>query len=340
MKNLKLVLVALLMGVALQSKAFGGIYSVSPDEKTIAYSPGNYSLYLLDATTFAVKERMRLEKNPEQSFNPIYTYSPDGKTFLFSAGWDILVLNTENWQVKRKIKKEGDIFISHDNSQFVLYDEKKITIYDMNTANITKTIMVEIDEDDVEQVVFSRDNSKLIILNEEHDSKTEEDKGYGYKDFDGLSEKEEIEKDHMNDGKETTYTIIDIATAKVEKTKTLWFSSSSMEVVALPENSFVVANRDGIVKIDNADKITVYNVEGGSNYGFDATNNLLIYTSSFCGLNVFNFEYVNEIDLKNKYVSFIDNCTIKNGKYYIAFNEYCLASCTKGGVSVAATPIY
>ena len=294
MKNLKIIVLSLFIGIGVNSNAFGGVYNISPD----------------------------------------------GKTFLFSAGWDIFVLNTENWQVKRKIKKEGDVFVSDDNSTFVLYDEKKLTFYDMNTANITKTIVVEIDEDDIQNVTFTVDNSKLIILSEEIDSDTEEDKNYGYKDFDGLTDKEEIEKDLKNDGKEMTYTIVNISESKIEKTKKIWFSNRSMEIVSLAGNSFILGCSDGVVKVDANDVITVFNIEGGSNYNYDNINNLLIYTSSFCSVKVFNFEFVNELDVKNKYVSFIDNCIVKDGKYYLSFNEYCIAICTKNGVSVSPTPIY
>lgn len=327
------------MVVGIQATA-GGAFDISPDGNTVAYSGGNHVIYLLDAKTLTVKKRIRLEKNPSTSFDGIYSFSPDGKTFLYTSSWDILVYNTENWTLKRKLKKDGDIYLSDDHTKFVLYDDKKITIYDVNTATITKTIMTEIENRDVQNVSFSIDNSKLIVISDENDSKTEKKQSFSYKDFDGLSEKEEVEKRLKNDGKDLNYSIIDIATAKVERSKTIWFSDYNIEVVALPDNGFILGCGDGLIKIDAADQITVYNVEGGNNFHYDATNKLVIYTTSFCGLNVFNFEFNNEFELKNKYVSFTDDCLVHNGKYYVIFNEYCIATCTKEGNIVSPMPIY
>ncbi|MGV6860825.1 MAG: hypothetical protein ACWA41_03585 [Putridiphycobacter sp.] len=338
MKKVKLIILTLFLGLTVQTSA--NDFDVSPDGNTIAYSAGNYVIYLLDAKTFEVKKRLRTEKNPDVNFNSIYSFSPDGKSFMYGAAWDLYVLNTETWTIKRKIKKEGDVYLSPDKSKFLMYDEKKITIYDMNSANITKTFMVDMDEDDVQEVTFSLDNKKLILLSDEVDSEKEEKVKYSYKDFDGLSEKEELEKRRKNDGKEMSYTIIDIETGKAERTKTIWYSSNSMEVVPLPEGKFLLGSRDGLVEVNDKDELKVYNVEGGSNYQYDAANNLVVYTTSFSGVYVFNFEFVNKFDLKNNLVSFVDKCVVYKGIYYISFNEYCIGSCTKDGTIVSPVPIY
>jgi WD40 repeat protein len=340
MTNIKTLILGLFLFLVAQSKASSNIFNISPDGKTIAFSSQNFVIYLLDATTLSVTKKVRLKSNPITTFDGLFCFSPDGKTFLYSTSTDIIIFNTNDWSVKQEIKRfKGDIYWSGDYSNFLLYDYKTISIYDMNSAKIEDTIITQTENRDIQNVSFSSDNSKLILISNEYNSTTEPKERYTNKDYQSLNQKEHFEKEMKNDGRQIVYTVINIEDSNVEKIKNTWFSNIKLEVIPLPNNEFILGSTRGFLKIDSKDKITVYNEIGGSNYKYDALNNLLIYTS-FSKLNVFDFKNKKEYELRNEYVTTASNCLINNSIYYVIFAEYCIGSCTKDGGIVSPIPIY
>ncbi|MFZ1814252.1 MAG: hypothetical protein WBO55_05660 [Rhizobiaceae bacterium] len=152
-----------------------GAIAVSPDGKTVAAAGDNRVLYLVDAATLEVKERIWIGYSPMSLF-----WTKDGKTLVMRHTDDVLLLfDTATWKVRGEIPAFRQMSMAVASEKVVTATQGEyntdhyktlIAIHDLNTGQKLKE--TELDREIV-NIATNPDASQVVVIMREVDNESE-----------------------------------------------------------------------------------------------------------------------------------------------------------------------
>ncbi|MEZ5791697.1 MAG: WD40 repeat domain-containing protein [Nitratireductor sp.] len=250
-------------------KAALGALAVSPDGTTIAAAGDNRVMYLLDATTLEVKERIWIKLSPTSLY-----WTRDGKTLVMQHTDDVLTLfDTKTWEPRGEIPKFDKMQIARGAERVVTAvkgerndDHYKtiLRIHDLNSGEMLKE--AELDYEIV-SIATSPDASMTVIATREVDNEAEPKAEISgeLKDL----EKEIAEK--KGDGKTMDFAWFDADLKQTSKV-TSWYSTYYTDGLHIHDGkTYLLAFGTSAVISDTGDAELFNSYGPNTNYGYAFT---------------------------------------------------------------------
>lgn len=238
-------------GAATPKGALGAL-AVSPDGATVAAAGDNHALYLIDAATLEVRQRIHLGSNPQEMW-----YSADGKTLaVWTLDDEIRLLSTADWSLKATLPDVFQVAHAAQADALVVLGRPK-RANDVSTTPLsvlsladggTKLTASAIGE--FVGLAAKADASGFVLITKGVKDESEA-KAETPKDLKG-AEKETFELQH--DGNTAEIVVLDGSGAETARVKS-WYSQSGQLVGAHDgaQASFVgYGNENLTVKADGA----------------------------------------------------------------------------------------
>ncbi|MEZ5872699.1 MAG: WD40 repeat domain-containing protein [Nitratireductor sp.] len=259
----------------LPKSALGAI-AVSPDGKTIAAAGDNRVLYLLDADTLDVRERIWIKLSPMSLF-----WTKDGKTLVMQHTDDVLaLLDTSTWEQRGEIPKFNKISFAPQSEMVVTAvqgerndDHYKtiLRVHDLNTGKMLKENELDYE---IVSIATTPDASRTVIATKEVDNEAEAkvDPAADLKDI----EKETAQK--KGDGKTMDFAWFD-SDLKETARITSWYSTYYTDGLHLHDGkTYLLSYGTSAVISENGDAelFQSYGPNTSYGYGFTADNSTMI----------------------------------------------------------------
>ena len=252
----------------LPKQALGAV-AVSPDGKTIAAAGENRVMYLLDAATLEVKERIWIRHSPVSFY-----WTRDGKTLVMRNTDDVLVLlDTSSWEPRGEIAKFDQMSIAQSAEKVVtavkgerVDDHYKtiLRIHDLTTGKMLKESELDYE---IVNVATSPDAARTVIATRETDNEAEAkvDPANDLKDM----EKEIAKK--KGDGKTMDFAWFDADLNQTAKA-TSWYSTYYTDGLHLHDGKTYVLSYGTSAVISEAGDAELFQSYGpNTNYGYGFT---------------------------------------------------------------------
>jgi glutamine cyclotransferase len=255
------IVFTLICAISLQAhvpKGGLGDAAVSPDGKIIVVGGDNRVLYIMDAASLTVKERIWFKSNIyEMEFNK------DGSILVVEDTSETLYfVNTKDWQTVKKVPKAGymspapaaDILAGADPG----YKTSKVKFISMTDGSLKGQV-----EFPAKVIGIGLDASGKRLVLMAQGPKDKEAKQKKPKELKGLEA--DIFK-QKNDGKVSILAEFDVPSGKKISEKTVFYSVSAPKILVAKKVTYIFTYQDINAKIVG-DDITLFKGQSSYNYG-------------------------------------------------------------------------
>lgn len=266
----RLVGIFLILGLtatpSLGKTPLGGLgVAISPNGQTIAVAGDNRVLYVIDAASLEVKQRVWLKTT-------VYSlhFNKNGSKLLVEDTDDtVQLIDTQTWKVEKDVKKAyfgspsaaADLFPAFDDN----YNGHNIRFLSMTDLAEKGKVTFEKGQK-VQACGLSADGTRLAVLMESVKDESEPTAKETPKDLKGLAAEEFKLK---NDGKIATLLIFQVPSGQKLSENKLFYSpsSSGWKVFFSGEDVFLVNYSNLNAKVAKDGQVTMFQLGNSYNYG-------------------------------------------------------------------------
>jgi hypothetical protein len=249
---------------AARDPEWGGLGAVaaSPDGKTVVCGGENRVLYVVDAASREVKQRIWI-----QSRVGALAYSKDGSRLCLEDDDEVLhIFDTATWKEVQKVADAGECQFAPgvDLCVAVAAKDKGIKFLSMMDGAEKGKVAVE---GRIGSIGIDASGTKAVVLMEPAEDKSEPKADYNAipKELKGAARKEWIQK---NDALSATIKWFEAPSGKpLGEAKTFFTSRGRVAVTAAGDFAYVVTYDDVCARITPKGEVTIFEVSGSYNYG-------------------------------------------------------------------------
>lgn len=243
---------------------WGGHAAVASNGKVVVVGGQSRTLYVLDAESLEVKQRIWVE-----SRIGFLSFNSDGSRLVLEDDANTArIFDTKEWKVVATVKKAGRVNVAPaaDLMAAIEEDWEKPKIVFLSMTDGSRKGSAQIPESSV-SFALDAEGKKLAVLTyakEEGEEKKEySDKPEG---LEGLAEKEWVQK---NNGETCKLILFEVPTGKKLAEFPSWYTtySNSTDLVVTANSVLAINFENGCARFDDKGEITMFETANSYNYG-------------------------------------------------------------------------
>ena len=239
---------------------------VSPDGKTIVAAGDSRVLYVIDAATLEIKQRVWLKSS-------IWgiSFTNDGKKLLAEdTDSTVFFIDTQNWTIEKEQSKCGYLTpAAKVDLCAVLSGSKEVTVMAMTDGSFKGKVTFD---KDIASFAINPDGTKLAIVSKEQkdDSEPTVKSNEIPADLKGIARKEFERK---NDGKTSEFALFEIPSGKeLSRVKIYYTTNAGAPAVFDGDNVVLVNYSSENARITPKGEVTMFDLKNSYNYGIGFSN--------------------------------------------------------------------
>jgi hypothetical protein len=248
--------------VCMAHTPLGGLtVAVSPDGKTIVAGGDTRALYIMDAATLEVKQRVWLKT----SIYGMYFNNEGTKLLVEDTDQIVYFVNTQTWVVEKEQKNAGYVSCAMKTDVCaVLSASKEVSFISMTDATAKGKIVFD---KDIAAFGISAEGTKLAVLSKEEKDDSEKTVASADipKDLKGITRRE---FERRNDGKTSTLALFEVPSGKeLSRTKTYYTTSAGATAFFAGNDVIIVNYSNEDIKLTAKGDGTMFELQNSYNYG-------------------------------------------------------------------------